>query len=74
MPVLVLTVAEYFDKLLEDGIVASVTSLGKACRVVIVAEDVPIVLIVTVLRTEHGRTERAGEMLNVIFAIQRGDV
>jgi hypothetical protein len=74
MPVLILTIAEYFNELLENRIVAPVTSLGKTCRIVVVTEDVPVVLIVTILRAEHGRTKRAREMLNVVFAVQGGDV
>ena len=71
---LVLSIAEDFNKLLQDGILATMTALCKAGRVMVVAVDIPIVLVVAVLSAEYGRTHRAGEVLNVVFAVEGGDV
>jgi hypothetical protein len=53
MPVLVLAVAEYLDKLFEDGSLAAAAALCKLGRVVVVAVDLAIVLIVAVLGAKH---------------------
>jgi len=46
------------------------TSLSELCRVVVVAVDVALVLIVAVLGTENSRANGAREMLDMIFAIE----
>lgn len=74
MPVLVLAIAEDFDKLLQNGCLAAVAALGKFCRIVIMAVDVSFVLVIAVLGAKHGRAYGAGEMLDVILSIQCGDV
>jgi hypothetical protein len=46
MPVLILAIAEYFDKLLENGSMTAVASLSKSRRVVVMTVNVTFVLIV----------------------------
>ncbi len=74
MPVLILTIAEYLHELLENGDLASVAALCKLSRVVIVAVYVTVVLIIAVLRAEYRLTERAGEVINMVFAIESCDI
>lgn len=50
---LVLTIAEDLDELLEDGRLAAIAPLRKLGRVVVVAVDAALVLIVAVRCTEH---------------------
>ena len=69
MPVLILSIAKNLDKLFENGVVTPMASLCKSSRVVVMAIDVSIMLIVTVLRAEYCRTYRACEVFNVIFPI-----
>ena len=71
---LVLSVAENLDKLFEDGGMAAVTPLGELGRVVVVAIDVAIVLVVAVLRAKDGRAEGTGEVLHVVLAVERSYV
>jgi hypothetical protein len=56
MPVLILPVSENLDELLEDGVVTTMTSLGKPRRVVIVAVDISLVLVIAVLRAKYSGT------------------
>ena len=65
VPVLVYRVAVDLDKLLEDGRPAAGTLDGEPGRVVKVAIDVAGVLVVRVLRAKDGRTDRAGEVLDM---------
>lgn len=51
---LVLPIAENLHKLLEDGGLAAITPLRKLGGVVVVAVDVPIVLVVAVLGAKDG--------------------
>jgi hypothetical protein len=74
MPVLVLAVPKDLDKLLEDSSVAAITSLCKMRRVVVVAVDLSVMLVVTILRTKNCRTDRAGKVFNVILPIDSRDV
>ena len=74
MPMLVLPIAEDFDKLFENGRLAAVAALGEFCGVVIMAVYISFVFVIAVLSAEYGRTYRAGEMLYMVFAIQGGDV
>ena len=71
---LVLSVAENLDKLFENGGMTAVTPLGELGRVVVVAVDVAIVLVVAVLRAKDGRAEGTGEVLDVVLAVERGYV
>jgi hypothetical protein len=71
---LILAIAEDFNKLFQDCCLASVTSLRKLSGVVIVTIDLAVVLVITILRPEYCRAYRAGEMVDVIFAIEGRDV
>ena len=71
---LVLTVPEYLHKLLQDCRLTAITPLSVLGRVVIVAIDFTLVLVVAVLGTEDGGAHGASEMLNMIFAVESGDV
>lgn len=57
MPVLVLPIAENLHKLLEDGRLAAIAPLRELSGVVVVAVDVPVVLVVAILGAKDGRTE-----------------
>lgn len=74
MPVLVLTITKDFDKLLENGRLTSIASLRKSGRIMVVAINVALVLVVAVLRSKDCWTYRACEVLNVVFSIQCGNV
>lgn len=74
VPVLVLAIAEDFDELLEDGRLAAVAALCELGRVVVVAVDAALVLIVAVRGAEDGGADGAGEVLDVVFAVEGGDV
>jgi hypothetical protein len=74
MPVLVLSVAEDLDKLLEDSRLAAIAPLGKLGRVVVVTVDMSIVFVVAVLGAKDGGTEGAGEMINMILVVEGGYV
>ncbi|KAG9796378.1 hypothetical protein KCU88_g172, partial [Aureobasidium melanogenum] len=56
-----------------DGGLTAVAALGKVRRVVVVTIDLSIVLVITVLRTKDGWTDRAGKMFNVVLAVERSD-
>lgn len=56
MPVLVLAIAKDLNKLLQDRVVATLTSLSKSCGVMVVTVHVALVLVVTVLCSENCRT------------------
>ena len=74
VPVLILAIAENFDELLQDGRVTAVTPLGKLGGIMEMAVDLALMLVVGILRTKNGRAHGAGEMFNVIFAIQGCDI
>jgi hypothetical protein len=74
MPVLVLTITEDLNELLENGGMTSITSLRKLCRIVVMAVDLTIMFIVTILRAKDGRAYRAGKVVNMVFSIQGSDV
>jgi len=67
---LILPISEYLNKLLEDGCLTSIAALCELRRIVVVAIDFAVVLVVTVLRTKNGRTDRTGEVFDVIFALK----
>lgn len=52
---LILPITEYLNELLQYSSLAAITSLSELCRIMIVAIDVSIMLIVTVLSPENGR-------------------
>ena len=67
-------IAEDLHKLLQDGRLAAIALLGELGAVVVVAVDVALVLVVGVLRAEDGGADGAGEVLDVVFAVEGGDV
>lgn len=71
---LVDSIAEDLDELLQDGSLTSVAFLREFGRIMVVAVDVTFVLVVRILSAKDGRTDTAGEVLNVIFAVQSGNV
>jgi len=74
MPVLVLAVPENLHKLLKNGGLTAATSLRKLCGVMIMTIHLAVMLIVAVLGPKHRWTERASEVIDVVFSIERGDV
>lgn len=74
MPMLVLTVAEYLDELLENCCLAAIAALSELRRVVIMAIYVAIMLIVAVLRPENRGAECAREVVDMVFAIESCNV
>ena len=69
MPVLILAVAEDFDKLLENGILAALATLCEFCRIVVMAIHVAFVLIVAIFSSELCRADGACEMLNMVLPV-----
>jgi hypothetical protein len=69
VPVLVLTVAVDLDELLQDCGLTAVALLGELGRVVVVAVNAAVMLVVTVLGAEDGLAEGAGEMVDVVLAV-----
>lgn len=74
MPVLILTISKDLHELLEDRGLTAIASLSELRRIMIMAVDFIVMLIVAVLGSKNRGTKRAREMFNVIFAIQGGDV
>lgn len=71
---LVLAVSEDFDKLLENGGLTAIASLGEFGGIVVVAIDVSLVFVVAVLGAKDGWTYGTCKVLNVVFTIQCGDI
>ncbi len=71
---LVLTVPEDLDKLLEDGSLTPAAALSELCGIVVVAVDVAIVLVIAVLGSKHGRAQGASKVVDVVLAFEGGDV
>lgn len=71
---LILAVAKYLNKLFENGSMAAMAPLGKLRRVMEVAINLALVLVVRVLGTEDSWTYGACEMLDMVFAVQCCDV
>ncbi len=66
---LILTIAEDLDKLLQNRCMAPITPLSELCRVMVMAVHVPIVLVITILSAEDRWAHRTCEMINVIFML-----
>lgn len=71
---LILSISKDLHELLEDCGLTTVASLSKLCRIVIMAVDFIVMLIVAVLRSKNSRTNGACEMLDVIFSIEGRNV
>lgn len=74
MPVLVLAVPEYLYKLLQYGCLTPVAFRSKACRVVVVAIDFGVVLVIRVLGAKDCWTDTTCKVFNVVFPVERRDV
>jgi len=68
------TIPENLHKLLQDSCLATIALLRKPRTVMVMTVHAPLVLVVAVLRPEDGGTDAAGEVLDVVFAVQGGDV
>ncbi len=66
---LVFAVPEDLDKLLEDGCLAAVAALCKLGRVMIVAVDLTIMLVIAILGAKDGWAKRAGEVVHMVLAL-----
>ena len=71
---LIYSIPEDLDELFQNGGLAPIALLRKLCRIVEVAIDIAFVFVVGVLCAEDGGTDAAGEVLDVVFAVERGDV
>lgn len=71
---LIRAIAEDLHKLLQNGRLAAVALLREAGGVVVVAVDAALVFVVAVLRAEDGGADAAREVLDVVLAVQGGDV
>lgn len=71
---LILAIAENFNKLFENRGVAAITPLSELRGIVVVTIYIALMLIVRVLSTEHSRTNGAREVLDVIFAVQSSNI
>lgn len=71
---LVLSIAEDFDELLQDGCLTAIAPLCKLGRIVIMAVHAALVLVVTVGSSEYGGTDGTREMLDVVLSVQRRDI
>lgn len=74
MPVLVLSISEYFNELFQDRGLTAAASLGELGRVMVMAINLAIMLIIAVLSTEYCWAKGAGEVIDVVFAIERSYV
>lgn len=74
MPVLILVVPVNLHKLLQDGCSAARTANREAGRVMEVAKDLTVMLIVAVLGPEDCRTSGACKVLDVKFGTESGNV
>jgi hypothetical protein len=74
MPVLILTIPEYFHKLFENGRLTSIAALSKLCRIVEMTINLAIVFVVAVLRAKYGWAHGAREVIDVVLLIQSRDV
>ena len=71
---LILPITKDFNKLLENSSLTTITTLGKLGRIMIVAVNLAIVLVVGVLSTKDGWANRTCKVFNVVFAIESSDV
>jgi hypothetical protein len=69
MPMLIYSIPEYLHELLQNCCLASVALLRKLRAVMVMAVDTAFVLVVGVLGAKHGWTDRASEMLDVVFPV-----
>ena len=71
---LILTIAEDFNKLFENSRLTAIAALSELGRVMVMTIYVSLVFVVAVLSTKDGRAYRASKMFDMIFSVERGDV
>lgn len=71
---LILPITVDLHELLENSVLAAIAFLCKSGRVVVMAVHFAFVLVIAVLSAKDGRTQGTGEMLDVVFAVECGDV
>lgn len=71
MPVLVLPIADDLDELFEDSRLAAIAFGSELRRIMVMAIDLAVMLVVGVLRPKDGWAYAASEVFNVVFALQR---
>lgn len=71
---LILAIAEDFDKLLENSCLTAIAALREFGRVVVVAVYISLVLVIAILGAKDGRTYRAGKVFDMVFAIESSDI
>lgn len=71
---LVLAISVYLDELLENGRLTAVTPLCEAGGIMVMTVHLTIVFVVAIGSAKNGWTDRTGEMVDVVFAIEGGDV
>lgn len=71
---LILTIAEDLNELLQNCCLTAIAPLRKLCRVMVVAVHLSIVLVVTVLRSKYCWADRACKVVDMVFPIQSRDV
>ena len=71
---LINAIAKNLHKLLQNRCLAPIALLRERGAVVVMAIHVTLVLVVGVLRAEDRRADAAGEVLDVVFAVQGRDV
>ena len=71
---LVYAVSKDLHELLQDCRLTTVALLRELGRVVVVAVDASFMFVIAVLRTEDRGADRAGEVFDMIFPVERRDV
>ncbi len=74
MPVLILSISENLDELLQNGSLAAVASLSELSGIVIVAVDLSFMFVVAILSPKNGWADRTGEVLDMVLALKRRDI
>lgn len=71
---LILSIAKDLHKLFQDGRMTTMAALSKLSGIVKVAVNVALMLVVRVLGTKYRRAYGAGEVFNMILAVQSRNV
>lgn len=74
MPVLILTVPEDLDELLEDRCLTPIASLCELCRIMVMTVNLAFMLVVAVFSSENRGTYGAGEMFDVVLPLQCSNI
>ena len=71
---LVLAIAINLNELLQNSCVAAIASLGKLCRVVVVAVNIAVMLVVAILGPEHSRAQTTCKMFHMVFSVECSNI